>query len=91
MRRASKNFAQREAAREKTMGPIWEAHAKVVGIECDVGLGASRYTERARTMCLGLFREQGIDALTRHVDMWSECRADTVAEEYLEAYRGNWN
>lgn len=84
-------FKRHEDDVAKTMGPIWEAHAKIVGIECDVGLGASRYTERARTMCLGLFREQGIEALTRHVDMWVDCRADMVTEEYLEAYRGNWN
>ena len=74
-----------------TLGPSWEAHAEIVGKTADLAVAASRYVSQQRQAVLEVFRSGERPELDRLLTVWRQCRAEIVAQEYMEAYNANPN
>ena len=74
-----------------TLGPSWEAHAEIVGKTADLAVAASRYVSQQRQAVLEVFRSGERPELDRLLTVWRQCRAEIVAQEYMEAYNASAN
>ena len=75
-----------EADVRETLGPSWEEHAGISGKTADLSVAASRYVSQQRNAVLEVFRSGERPELERLLVIWRQCRAEIVAQEYMEAY-----
>jgi len=73
----------------RILGPSWEAFAEYRHAKADVASSASLYVADSRKAVLEAFRHGSKAELERLLAVWKQCRADRIAQEYLEAYHAH--